>query len=87
MTLDDRIIGVDSLADGNMEDIMFRKIDHVVDLIRGDMGTKVALKVEPAGAAPGVTKIITIDRGVVDLKDFGVVSSEWGELQLIMKNE
>jgi carboxyl-terminal processing protease len=38
-----------------MVDIMFMKIDKVVDLIRGKEGTSVALKVEPAGGPPGET--------------------------------
>lgn len=72
LTLNDRVVAVDSLntkkAD-DMIDIMFMKIDKVVDLIRGKEGTEVALKVEPAGGAPGETKIITIERGKVEMKD------------------
>jgi carboxyl-terminal processing protease len=52
-----------------MTDIMFMKIDKVVDLIRGKEGTLVALKVEPAGGAPGETKIVVIQRGKVEMKD------------------
>lgn len=72
LKLNDRVVAVDSLntgtADG-MTDIMFMKIDKVVDLIRGKEGTSVALKVEPSGGAPGETKIIVIDREKVELKD------------------
>jgi carboxyl-terminal processing protease len=68
--LNDRIIGVDSLNTGkpeDMTDIMFMKIDKVVELIRGKAGTVVALKVEPAtGGAP---KIIRIQREKVEMKD------------------
>ena len=53
LALNDRIVGVDPLNDGNMVDIMYMKIDHVVELIRGVKGTQVRLKVEPAGGAPG----------------------------------
>lgn len=72
LKLSDRVVAVDSLNTGlaeNMTDIMFMKIDKVVDLIRGKEGTSVALKIEPAGGAPGETKIVTIQRGKVELKD------------------
>jgi carboxyl-terminal processing protease len=52
-----------------MTDIMFMKIDKVVDLIRGKEGSSVALKVEPAGGAPGETRIVVIQRGKVEMKD------------------
>jgi carboxyl-terminal processing protease len=72
LRLNDRIIAVDTMNSGSTEDmtdIMFMKIDKVVDLIRGKEGTSVALKVEPAGAAPGETKIVIIERGKVEMKD------------------
>ncbi len=68
LALNDRIIGVDPLNDGNMVDTMHMKIDKVVDLIRGKKRTKVGLKIETAGA-PGETKIITIERGKVEQKE------------------
>jgi carboxyl-terminal processing protease len=72
LKLNDRVVAVDSLNTGTAEgttDIMFMKIDKVVELIRGKEGTSVALKVEPAGGAPGQTEIITIKREKVELKD------------------
>ena len=69
LRLNDRIVGVDPLNDGNMKDIMYMKIDHVVELIRGEKGTQVRLKIEPAGGAPGETKFIIITRDKVELKD------------------
>ena len=72
LKLNDRVVGVDTLNTGrgeNMVDIMFMKIDKVVDLIRGKEGTSVALKVQPAGGAPGETKIVVIQRGKVEMKD------------------
>ena len=69
LQLNDRIVGVDPLNDGNMVDIMFMKIDHVVELIRGKKGTQVKLKVEPADGAPGETAFVTITRDKVELKD------------------
>jgi carboxyl-terminal processing protease len=72
LKLNDRVVAVDSLNTGkpaDMIDIMFMKIDKVVDFIRGKAGTSVALKVEPAGAPPGQTKIYVIQREKVELKD------------------
>jgi carboxyl-terminal processing protease len=72
LKLNDRVVGVDILNTGKAEDmidIMFMKIDKVVDYIRGTEGTSVALKVEPAGGPPGVTKIVVIQRGKVEMKD------------------
>jgi carboxyl-terminal processing protease len=72
LRLNDRVVAVDTLNTGNpgeMTDIMFMKIDKVVDLIRGKEGTTVALKVEPAGGPAGETKIVRIQRGKVEMKD------------------
>ncbi len=72
LRLNDRVVAVDSLSTGkpeDMVDIMFMKIDKVVDLIRGKEGTSVTLKVEPAAGAPGETKLIVINRGKVEMKD------------------
>lgn len=71
LKLNDRIVAVDPDGDGpkEMVDIMFMKIDKVVDLIRGAKGTPVRLKAEPAGGAPGETTLITIVRDQVELKD------------------
>jgi carboxyl-terminal processing protease len=72
LKLNDRVVAVDPLNSGrpeDMQDIMFMKIDKVVDLIRGKAGTSVGLKVEPAGAPPGETKIYVIQREMVELKD------------------
>ena len=71
LKLNDRVVAVDPDADGprEMVDIMFMKIDKVVDLIRGEQGTPVRMKAEPAGGAPGETELITITRDKVALKD------------------
>lgn len=72
LKLNDRVVAVNPLNTDNpkdMVDIMFMKIDKVVDFIRGKEGTSVALKVEPAGGAPGETKIVVIERGKVEMKD------------------
>ena len=85
LKLNDRVVAVDSLNSGTtdgMTDIMFMGIDKVVDLIRGVEGTSVTLKVEPAGGAPGETKLIVIERDKVELKD----EQASGEM-IEMKNE
>jgi carboxyl-terminal processing protease len=71
LKLNDRVVAVDPDGDGPLEmvDIMFMKIDKVVDLIRGQQGAAVRLKAEPAGGAPGETTLITIVRDKVELKD------------------
>lgn len=72
LKLNDRIVGVDSLASGrpeDMTDVMFMRIDKVTSLIRGTEGTKAALKVEPANGPPGETRIVVIERGRVEMKD------------------
>jgi len=72
LKLNDRVVAVDALNTGKAEDmvdIMFMKIDKVVDFIRGKEGTSVALKIEPANAAPGQTKLLVIQRGKVEMKD------------------
>ena len=72
LKLNDRIVGVDTLNTGSdeaMTDIMFEKLDRVVDLIRGKKGTEVRLKVEPAGGAPGEVKFIVIKRDKVEMKE------------------
>jgi carboxyl-terminal processing protease len=69
LKLNDRIVAVDSNNTGEMTDIMFMKIDKVVDLIRGKEGSAVRLKVEPAGGAAGATKLVVISREKVALKD------------------
>lgn len=72
LKLNDRVVAVDTLNTGKPEDmidIMFMKIDKVVDYIRGKEDSYVALKVEPAGGPPGETKIVVIKRGKVEMKD------------------
>lgn len=66
--LNDRIVAVDSNNDGEMTDILFMKIDRVVELVRGAEDTVIRLKIESADA-PGQAKIITLTRSKVELKD------------------
>ena len=69
LQLNDRIVGVDSLNNGELTDTLYMKIDHVVELIRGQQNTEVRLKVEPADGAPGEVREIVIVRDKVELKD------------------
>lgn len=66
--LRDRVLGVDTDNSGTMTDIKFMEQNKVVDLIRGKAGSTVRLLVQPAAAAPGETKIISIPRGKVEIK-------------------
>lgn len=69
LKLGDRIIAVDPDADGPqpLTDVIFMKLDKVVELIRGEPGTKVRLHVEPATG--GEAKFITIERERVEMKE------------------
>ena len=72
LQLNDRIIAIDINNQGDEEsmvDIMFEKLDKVVDMIRGQQGTSVRFKIEPAEGAPGEIKYIVIKRGTVELKE------------------
>lgn len=66
----DRIVGVGQSEDGEIVDTIGMKLNDVVDLIRGEKGSIVRLKVIPAEAPAGSeTKEIAIVRDKVDLKD------------------
>lgn len=69
LQLNDRIVAVDPNNNGELVDTLYMKIDHVVDLIRGEQSSKVKLKVEPADGAPGEVREIVIERDRVELKD------------------
>lgn len=69
LQLNDRIVGVDPLNDGNLVDTLYMKIDHVVELIRGQQKTEVRLKIEPADGAAGEFRDVIIMRDRVELKD------------------
>jgi len=66
----DKIVKVGQDKTGKMVDIVGEKLNDIVDLIRGEEGTSVRLEVIPADATdPSQTKLITIVRDQVDLKD------------------
>lgn len=64
--LNDRIVGVDHLNDGNMVNIMFMRLDKVVELIRGPVSSTVGLKIEKED---GQYKVIAIKRASVEMKE------------------
>lgn len=66
LQLNDRIVGVDSNSTGKVTDIMFMRINKVVELIRGTPGSTVTLKVERDS---GEIKLIKIKRGKVEMND------------------
>lgn len=70
LQINDRIIAVGQGQEGEMVDVMFMKLQKIVEMIRGTRGTYVRLKVIPADAAdPSQTKVITLRREEVELKD------------------
>lgn len=66
LALNDRIVAVDHLDNGNMVDIMFMKINKVVELIRGPKESTVSLKVQ---TAEGDIKIVKIKRDTIETND------------------
>ena len=80
LQLDDRIIGVDPVSEGDMIDILYMPLNKVVGNIRGKENSKVTLKVEPANGAPGETKLITIERETIEMRN-QMVSGEIYQLK------
>lgn len=81
LQLNDRILAVDPDYDEDAPDFVdtiLMPLDKVVDLIRGEEGTKVALSIEPAEGLAGEVETIVIVRGKVELKD------EFASAQLIV---
>ncbi|MDH4408206.1 MAG: carboxy terminal-processing peptidase [Verrucomicrobiales bacterium] len=68
LEVSDRVIGVAQGADGEFVDAVEMKLSDIVDLIRGEIGTIVRLKVIPKGKE-GEIKLVDILRDKIDLKD------------------
>ena len=64
----DRVIGVAQGDDGEYVDVVDMQLSDIVDLIRGEIGTTVRLKVMPMGKGEMI-KLISIERDQIDLKD------------------
>ncbi len=67
LQLGDRIVAVASKGDENWTDIMFLSIDKVVDLIRGQKGQSVKLRVQSASS--GEEKVVTIVRDEIPMSE------------------
>ncbi|MFC4313097.1 carboxy terminal-processing peptidase [Steroidobacter flavus] len=64
----DRIIAVGEGKSGKMVDVIGWRLDDVVQIIRGKVGTTVRLNILPAGAAPGSPeKVLELQRNKVSL--------------------
>lgn len=64
----DRVIGVAQGPDGEFTDVVEMKLSDIVDLIRGEIGSVVRLKITPAGKADAI-EFVDITREQIDLKD------------------
>jgi len=69
LALGDKIMAVDSLANGETVDITFMRLDAIVDLIRGKKGTKVRLKVKSADDSVTTVKWVEITRDRIEIKN------------------
>lgn len=68
LAVKDRVIGVAQGTDGEFVDVVEMKLSDIVDLIRGEIGTVVRLKVIPK-SKPDEVEMIEIMRDKIDLKD------------------
>lgn len=64
----DRVIGVAQGDNGEYVDVVDMQLSDIVDLIRGEIGTTVRLKVMAMGKGEMI-KLISIERDQIDLKD------------------
>jgi len=69
LSANDRIIAVGEGKKGKMVDVIGWRLDDVVQIIRGKVGTTVRLQILPSGAAPGsAEKIVELVRNKVTLE-------------------
>jgi len=69
LSANDRIIAVGQGREGALADVIGWRLDDVVQLIRGPVGSIVRLQILPAGAAPGTTeRTIEFTRNKVTLE-------------------
>ena len=64
----DRVIGVAQGPEGEFVDVIEMKLSDIVDLIRGEIGSMVRLKIIPSGKADAI-EFVDITREQIDLKD------------------
>ena len=67
LQLGDHIVAVSHAGDDNWTDVMFLSIDKVVDLIRGQKGVPVKLRVQSADT--GEEKVVTIVRDEIPMSE------------------
>lgn len=69
LTTNDRITGVGQGREGGLTDVVGWRLDDVVQLIRGPVGSVVRLQILPSGAAPGTAeRIVEFTRNKVTLE-------------------
>jgi carboxyl-terminal processing protease len=69
LSANDRIIAVGQGREGALTDVIGWRLDDVVQLIRGPVGSVVRLQILPAGAAPGTAeRVIEFTRNKVTLE-------------------
>jgi len=65
----DRILAVGQGKSGELVDVVGWRLDDVVQLIRGPLGSNVRLQVQPGNAAPGTAeKVVTLPRAKITLE-------------------
>jgi len=65
----DRILAVGQGKSGELVDVVGWRLDDVVQLIRGPLGSHVRLQVQPGNAAPGTAeKVVTLPRSKITLE-------------------
>ena len=70
LKVNDKIVGVASLPENDIQDVRDWRIDEVVRLIRGPKNTKVRLEVIPNSSPDDILgRVIEITRGLVKLED------------------
>jgi carboxyl-terminal processing protease len=70
LTAKDRIVGVAQGKDGKFVDVVGWRLDDVVQLIRGPVGSTVRLQILPGGAAPGsADRVVELQRSKITLED------------------
>ena len=69
LKLGDRVIAVSPGNDGRWVDIMFKPINRVIEHILGEEGSEVGLRVKRSVGGEVKTLDLTIERGVVTMKD------------------
>lgn len=65
----DRIVAVAQGEKGEWVDVIEEKLNNVVEIIRGDLGTTVRLQIIPAKSDGSNRKTVTLVRDVIQIKD------------------